>query len=173
MDAIEALMSRRSIRNFQQGADITEDDLMTILDAGRMAPNAGNLQPLYFIVVTDPEQKLKIKAAAFDQELLGTAPVIVAVCVDPERSAQYGEKGRNYFSSLDAANATENILLAAHALGYGGCWVGGFEPRGVHAVLGLPDEFRVVSLVPLGKPLTQPEAPERRTLKEILRFNHW
>lgn len=173
MDAIEAIMSRRSIRNFKPGEDIAEEDLMIILDAGRMAPNAGNLQPLYFVAIKDPEQKEKIKAAAFEQELLGTAPVIIAVCVDPERSSKYGEKGRNYFSSLDAANATENMLLAAHALGYGGCWVGGFEPRRVHAILGLPDDFRVVSLVPLGHPASLPEAPPRRTLNEILRYDRW
>lgn len=173
MDAIEAIMSRRSIRSFQTGAEIAEDDLMTILDAGRMAPNAGNLQPLYFVAIKDAEQKQKIKAAAFDQELLGMVPVIVAVCVDPNRCDKYGEKGRNYFSSLDAANATENILLAAHALGYGGCWVGGFDPRKVHAVLGLPEDYRVVSLIPLGKPQVQPDPPERRTLQDMLRYDRW
>ncbi len=173
MDAMEALMTRRSIRSFQAGEVVAEDDLMAILDAGRMAPSAGNLQPLFFIVVKNSEQKARVRAAAFDQEIISLASLVVAVCVDPERSAKYGDKGRNYFSSLDAANATENILLAAHALGYGACWVGGFDPKAMREVLGLPEDFRVVSLIPIGKAAAQPETPDRRTLKDMLRFDRW
>ncbi len=173
MDAIAAIMSRRSIRQFEVNAEVKEEDLRTILEAGNMAPTAGNLQPFYFIVVRDLQQRQRIQQAAFGQELLGQVPLIIAVCVDPERSAHYGDVGRNHWCLLDAANATENMLLAAHALGYGTCWVGGFDPNQAREVLGLPPGFRVVSLVPVGRAALNPEVPPHRPLEEVIRWDRW
>jgi len=172
MDCFEAINRRRSVRNYKSDA-VNDADIMKILEAGRMAPSAGNLQPCYFIVVKDPEMKSRLHQAALGQELIAQAPVIIAVCVDPERSSNYGDAGRNYFSRLDAANATQNMLLAACALGYGSCWVGGFKDSAVKEVLGLPDDFRVVSLIPLGKAVEEPPVPPRRSLQEIVRWDKW
>jgi nitroreductase len=172
MDCFEAINRRRSVRNYKSDA-VDDADIMKILEAGRMAPSAGNLQPCYFIVVKDPEVKARLHQAAMGQELIAQAPVVIAVCVDPERSSQYGDVGRNYFSRLDAANATQNMLLAACALGYGSCWVGGFKDSAVKEVLGLPEDFHVVSLIPLGKAAGEPPAPPRRPLQEIVRWNKW
>ncbi|MCR4400949.1 MAG: nitroreductase family protein, partial [Syntrophomonadaceae bacterium] len=74
---------------------------------------------------------------------------------------------------LDCANATENMLLAAHALGYGACWVGAFQERAVAAVLALPQGFRVVALVPLGRPAESPPMPPRRRLEDVVRWERW
>lgn len=172
MDCFEAIANRRSVRNYQSDP-VNDGDIMKILEAGRMAPSAGNLQPCYFIVVRDPQVKSRLHKAALGQELIAQAPVVIAVCVDPERSSHYGDAGRNYYSRLDAANATQNMLLAAYALGYGSCWVGGFKDSAVREVLGLPDDFRVVSLIPLGKAVENPPAPPRRSLEEIVRWDKW
>ncbi|MBP8819744.1 MAG: nitroreductase family protein, partial [Syntrophomonadaceae bacterium] len=121
----------------------------------------------------DPAVRAKVQQAALGQELMGTASVIIAVCVEPERSSKYGDMGRNYFCLLDGANATENMLLAAHALGYGACWVGGFIQSAVKEVLGLPEDVQVVSLIPLGIADEDPEIPLRRPLEEMVRWEKW
>lgn len=172
MDCLQALRGRRSIRRYKDDP-VKENDIMTILEAARMAPSAGNLQPCSFVVVRDAAVRAQIRAAAFNQELLGTAPVIIVVCVDPERSSYYGERGMNYYCMLDGANATENILLAAYALGYGSCWMGGFNEKAVKEVINLPDNMRVVSLVPLGIADENPVGPPRRELSEVVRWEQW
>jgi len=172
MDCLEALKGRRSIRSYKNDL-VKEDDILTILEAARMAPSAGNLQPCSFVVVRDPATREQIRTAAFNQELLATAPLIIVVCVEPERSSYYGERGMNYYCMLDGANATQNILLAAYALGYGSCWMGGFNEAGVKAAINLPDNMRVVSLVPLGVPDENPPGPPRRELNEIVRWERW
>jgi nitroreductase len=173
MDCIETIMTRRSVRQYKPDP-IDEQDLKIILDAGRMAPSAGNLQPCYFVVVKDAAVKAELKEAAFGQEQIGQAPVVVAVCVDPERSAgKYGDVGRNLFCLLDAANAAQNILLAAHALGYGSCWMGGFSGSKVKKILRLPDSFRAIALIPLGKAAEEPIIRPRRPLEEIVYYDTW
>ncbi len=172
MDCLEALMSRRSIRRYKDDP-VGDADLLTILEAARFAPSAGNLQPCSFVVVKDPATRAQIREAAFNQELLATAPLVIVVCVDPERSSYYGERGMTYYCLLDGANATQNILLAAHALGYGSCWMGGFNEAGVKAAIKLPDKMRVVSLIPLGIADESPAGPPRRELKEIVYWEQW
>lgn len=172
MDCIEALKTRRSIRKFRP-EPIPEKDLLEILDCGRLAPSAGNFQPWEFIVVREKEVIEELRKAAFGQELLSTAPLVIVVCADPEKSSQYGKRGMEYFCLMDCANATENILLAAHALGYGGCWMGGFNEKEVKGVLGIPERLRVVSMIPLGKPDGPPYIAPKRDLKDILHWGKW
>jgi len=172
VNCLEVIMMRRSIRKFKPDP-VKREDIMTILDAGRMAPSAGNLQPCHFVVIQDPAVKAKVQQAALEQELIGSAPVVIAVCVEPERSSHYGDIGRNYLCLLDAANATENMLLAAHTLGYGTCWVGGFLQPAIKEVLGLPEDVHVVSLIPLGIADEKPEVPPRRPLENMVRWEKW
>ena len=172
MDCIEAIKTRRSIRAFLPD-EVPQQDLQTILEAGLLAPNAGNLQPCYFIVVKDADTKKKIQTVAFGQELIAQAPVVIVVCADPERSAKYGKIGQQRFTLMDCANATENMLLAAHALGYGTCWVGGFSEKEIKPILNIPDHFHVAAMIPLGKAGETPEPRERRPLEEVVRWEQW
>ena len=172
MDCIDTIKSRRSIRKYK-AEEVDPQDLMTILEAGRWAPSAGNFQPCHFIVVKDANKRKQLQEAALGQELLNTAPLVIVVCAEPERSSKYGERGMKHFCLLDCANAAENMLLAAHSLGYGSCWMGGFSENGVKKVLGLPDDLRVVALVPIGKADEDPVPPSRRPLDEIVHWDRW
>jgi len=174
MDCLEALKTRRSVRRYKPDM-IPEQDLLEIMDAGRLAPTAGNFQPWEFIIARDKETIAALREATYNrQELFATAPVVIAVCADPKKSEYYGERGMNYFCILDCAIATQNMLLAAHALGYGGCWVGGFSESKVRGVLGIPDNIRVVSLMPVGKPAEgEPWDPPKRDLKDIMHWDRW
>lgn len=174
MDCLEALKTRRSVRKFRPDP-VLESDLQEILNAGRLAPTAGNFQPWEFIVTSDKDIIAELREATYErQEMLATSPTVVVVCADPKRSEHYGERGMTYFCLIDAANATDYMLLAAHALGYGGCWVGGFSEKKVRKVLGIPDNIRVVSIMPLGKPAEgEPWDPPKRQLEEIVHRDKW
>ncbi|RLF23588.1 MAG: nitroreductase family protein, partial [Thermoprotei archaeon] len=109
--------------------------------------------------------------AALGQMWIAEAPVVVVVCANIPRTAwRYGERGRSLYCLQDTAAAIQNMLLAAHALGYGTCWVGAFDEEEVSRILGLPDHVRPVAIVPIGKPAESPIPPPRRPLDEVV---HW
>lgn len=161
MDLLEAIRTRRSIRNYT-GDPIPRQDLETILDAGRLAPSGHNEQPWDFIVVTERDaiNELKIAAGWMDK-----AGAIIAVVLDPT-SRWWLE---------DGSAATTNILLAAHALGYGACWVEGnalpLEER-FKKYLGVPEDKRMPILIPIGVPTETPDK-EKKSVDELVHWQKW
>lgn len=168
MDVFEAIRGRRSIRRFTP-EDVDDEALLKILDAARWAPSAGNLQPWRFIVVRSRERRRRLAEAALGQRFIEEAPVDIVVCADTRVSAWgYGPRGERLYCIQDTAAATQNILLAAHALGLGTCWVGAFDERRVSEVVGLPDGVRPVAIVALGHPAESPPPRPRRGLNEVV-----
>jgi nitroreductase len=158
MDALEAIRKRRSIRKFT-GAPIPRPDLEMIIDAGRLAATGSNKQPWVFVVATERRTIAEFTAV---KPWIEQAAAVVAVVMDPA-SRWWVE---------DGAAAIENMLLAAAALGYGGCWVEGDAlPREAQykKLLGVPEERRILALVPLGVPAELP-AKEKRPLNDVLRW---
>jgi len=168
MDLWTAIDSRYSVRRFVP-AKVGEPTVDKILQAAIRAPSAGNRQPWHFVVVRNAEVKRALAKAAYGQDFVAAAPVVIVVCADPERSAtRYGDRGRELYCLQDTAAAIEHILLAATALGLGGCWVGAFDEKAAARVLGLPGHLRPVALVPIGQPATGPvERSHRRPLSEV------
>ncbi|MDX9975799.1 MAG: nitroreductase family protein [FCB group bacterium] len=160
MDAIEALRMRRSVREFRDDP-VPREILEEIVDCGRLAPTAINLQPWEFVVVTDPALRKQIADATDHGPHIAAAPVCVAVfCKDTK-----------YYLE-DGCAATENIMVAARAHGLGTCWIAGDKKPYVEAVrklLGAPEGYRLVSLVPVGYPMHN-SSPSKRPLHEVL---HW
>jgi nitroreductase len=104
---------------------IPQETLEELLSAAISAPSAGNAQPWRFIVVRDQGLKGKLVEAAYGQEFLAEAPVVVVVCADLERARRaYKERGEKLYCLQDTAAAVENLLLAATAKGLGTCWGG-------------------------------------------------
>lgn len=170
MDIFEIFRARRSIRAFTQ-EDVSEEDLMKILEAARWAPSAGNIQPWEFIVVRRPEIKRDIARAALNQTFIEEASVVIVVCADEIRSGRvYGSRGTNLYCIQDTAAAVENMLLAACALGLGSCWVGAFSEDEVRRVLKIPRGLRPIAIIPLGHPAERPSPPRKRPLKEIIHY---
>ena len=158
MDALEAIRKRRSVRKYT-GDPISRQDLETIVDAGRLAATGGNRQPWDFIVVTERETIDQLKVAA---QWMEKAAAIVAVVMDP--SSRWWIE--------DGAAAIENILLASTALGYGSCWLEGWtlpHEEEFKALLGVPEEKRLLTLIPIGVPAEWP-TKEKKPLTEVL---HW
>ncbi len=158
MDTLEAIRKRRSIRRFT-GDAIPRADLETIVDAGRLAATGSNLQPWDFVTVTD---RAMIAQLTIAEAWIAEAGAVIAVVMDP--SSRWWVE--------DGAAATENMLLACTALGYGACWVEGDvlpHEEDIKTLLGIPPEKRILALVPVGVTAHTP-APKKKPLQSVL---HW
>lgn len=169
MDFWEVIARRHSVRDYADGKDIPQDIIERVLDAAIQAPSAGNLQSWRFIIVRNRDLKEDLARAAFGQEFVARAPVVIVVCAVPEASGRrYRDRGRDLFTIQDTAAATENILLAVTALGLGACWVGAFDERAAAKAMKLPDELRPVALVPIGHPhRPTSRSTSRRPISEV------
>jgi len=171
MDVFEAIKGRRSIREFKPES-VKDEDLRKILDAGRLAPSAGNCQPSELVVVKEPSLKRRLASAALEQTFIAESPVVIVVCANlPRTSRRYGRRGQELYCIQDTAAATQNILLAAYSLGYGTCWVGAFDEGAIADVIRVPSEVRPVAIIPLGRPAEDPSPPPRRPLSDIVHEN--
>jgi nitroreductase len=168
-DCLDLIKTRRSIRKFEN-TPIPETDIQRIIEIGVSAPSAGNCQPWRIVVVTDKSIKERLARGAFDQKFIATAPVILAVCGMPAESAQrYKERGTSLYVFQDTAALTENMLLAAHVMGYGACWIGAFDDAEIARVLNVPPDMRPLVMIPIGVPARPiPEKRQRRPLAEVV-----
>lgn len=160
MDAIECLKTRRCVRSYKPGA-IDRSVIEDIVDSGRLAATAMNIQPWAFVAVTDPDMLKRVAdIAEYGKFIAEASCCIVVFCEDVK-----------YFIE-DGAAATMNILLAARAHGLGSCWVAGdkkeYAPR-IRELLGVPENYRLLSLIPIGNTKSTP-TPKKKTLSEVL---HW
>jgi nitroreductase len=163
------LFSRRSIRKYSEGT-IAESDIDTILRAGMYAPPAVNKQPWHFIVTSDKELFSKIMEIHPNARFLGGASHAILVCGDEKLQHDDG------YYLADCGAATQNILLSAHMLGIGSCWIG-IYPREkrmelISELFGLPAHVKPFALVSLGYPDEVRQTPERFDRKKI-HCNRW
>jgi len=159
MDAIEAITTRRSVRQFSQ-KPVPDELIYKLIDAGRLAPTANNVQPWEFVVVTNKETREKIASLANYGSFIAGAPVCIAVfCKDTK-----------YYLE-DGCAATENILIAAHSLGLGSCWVAGDKKpycNEIKEILTVPPSYKLISLLPIGYPQETPTAHDKREINEVM-----
>ena len=170
MDAMQALFSRRSIRKYTRAA-VSDEALREILEAAMSAPSAGNQQPWHFVILDERNILDQIPSLHPHSLMCREAQVAVLVCGDPTL-----EKHAGYWVQ-DCAAATENLLVAVHAKGLGGVWVGVYprEDRviGLRKLLNIPEHVVPFALVPLGHPAEQkPPRPDRYTETRIHK-NRW
>jgi len=160
---LRLVRTRRSIRRYKPTPP-RKDMIKAVLEAGRWAPSAVNSQPWHFLVVTDPDRRRQLADRA---RMLGFirwrhlyhAPVVLAII---------GAVRGNRFAVVDCALAGMNMLLAAHALGLGACWIGGFTQEQVRGVLGVPADREVIGLITLGYPDETPRNPPRLPLARLV-----
>ncbi|WP_369018455.1 nitroreductase family protein [Thermatribacter velox] len=164
MELSEVIKSRRSVRKFRS-EEVVEEDLKEILEAARMAPSAGNLQPWKFIVVRNEKKKRYLAQACSGQEFVGEAPVVIVACA----TGRGGFIGK-YMESwpIDVAIAFTHLILAAWNKGLGTCWIGDFDEEKVKEICEIPPEVRVVAITPLGYPVKVPQATQRKSLERIV-----
>ena len=169
MEITEAIRSRRSIRKYQD-RPIEEEKLLRVLDTGRMAPSARNLQDWKFIVVRDQDKRKMLSEAANGQPYVEKASAVVVGCAtEPENIMPCGQ----YCYPIDLAIALDHMSLAATAEGLGSCWIGAFQEDKVKEILDIPEKIRVVAMLILGYPAESPAARPRRKLEEIVVYDKW
>ncbi len=158
MDAIQAIMTRRSIRTYT-GEPVSEEEVQQLLRAAMAAPSAGNQQPWHFVVVRDQETRRRVTEVHPYSAMLPEAEVCIAVCAELAL-----QKHEGYWVQ-DCSAATQNILLAAHALGLGAVWLGVHptddRKSGVREILGLPDGVECLALVSVGRPAEEAGPADR------------
>lgn len=169
MEFFEVLKKRRSIREFED-REIEEEKLRQILEVARSAPSAGNLQAYQIFVVKDLATKKDLAKAALGQDFIFQAPVVLVFVTHPERSAKYGQRGKNLYCLQDATIAATFAWLAAVDLGLTGVWVGAFEDSEVKKVLKIQKDWQPVAILPFGYPAESPSSTSRRALKDIVRY---
>jgi nitroreductase len=146
-DLIQTIFARRSIRRYTS-EPVSEEDIQTLLEAAMCAPSASNRKPWQFVVVTEREMIDALADAHPHGKMLFEAPLCISVCGDLTEMERYWVQ--------DCSAATENLLLAAVALGLGAVWLGVY-PRdervtAVRPILALPDHITPLNLIAIGHP---------------------
>lgn len=169
MEVMEALITRRSVRNFID-RPVSDETIELMLKAAMHAPSARNRQPWQFYVITDREILRKIPDVHPFAAMTPKASLAVVVCADESILPDPKRWG------IDCAAATQNLLLSAHSLGLGAVWCGVYpdpdRQRELKNLLKLPDTIHPFSLVPIGYP-AEPLLVVDRFLPERIHINEW
>ena len=169
MKALEIIHSRRSIRKYEK-RKVSDELIIKIISAGMAAPSAGNQQPWQFILIKDEKILSKIPQIHPYAAMAKDAPVAILICGD------LGLEKHEGFWVQDCSAATENILLAANALGLGAVWTGVFPVQerinGFKKLLDIPENVIPFALIPLGFP-AEKRLKEDRYKAERIHYNGW
>ena len=169
MDTLEAIQSRRSVRKYQDKA-VPQEWIDQLLAAAMAPPARANQQPWQFIVVDDRGLLAEVARINPNAHMAAHARLGIVVCGDMSLEKSPG------FWVVDCAAATQNLLLAAHALGLGGVWIGVYPRQermdGLRRLFALPEHVIAHSMAVLGFPAEQPP-PAHRFRPDRVRRNVW
>ena len=164
---VKTIFARRSIRNYTE-QPVSEGNLKTLLEAAMAAPSASNRKPWHFVVVNERETLDRLADAHSYGKMLHDAPLCISVCGDTNVSERFWVQ--------DCSAATENLLLAATALGLGAVWLGVFPRQervsAIRKLLGLPAHIMPLCLVSIGYPAEQKPRANRYDSSRI-HHNRW
>lgn len=157
MEALDCIMTRRSIRKFS-GEPLSDEQTQTILRAAMAAPSAGNQQPWRFVLLGERSSREKVASFTPYARMLPDAGLGIVVCGETRTL-------KHPMWEQDCSAAIENALLAAHALGLGAVWLG-FWPEmervdRLAEYLGLPEGIVPMSVLAIGHPVEEKPAAER------------
>ncbi|MEM5948452.1 nitroreductase family protein [Spirochaetia bacterium 38H-sp] len=169
MHLMEEIKNRVSIRKFLP-EPIEKDTVLRILEAGRLAPSAKNRQAWRFIAIQKDTMRKKIQEAAYNQEYVGAAPLIIAGCTT---NIEYKMPNGQLSYPIDISIAMTQMMLQAVHEGLGTCIVTSFDEEQIKYYLTVPYSMRVVALLLVGHPAETPIRPDRYPLERISSFDHW
>ena len=140
MDVFEAIQNRHSVRSYLYD-EVPSEKLVKILEAARLAPSAGNIQPWHFIIITNQQIRTKLSRGRYAKFLV-ESPIVIVGCGDRRASPNW--------HLVDTTIAMQNMVLTATSEGLGTCWIGSFKEDQVKKLLDIPERFRVIALLALG-----------------------
>lgn len=168
MELFQVLESRHSVRVFSD-APVTTAQRQAILDAARLAPSAGGLQSWCVYDVVAPVVRERLAQAAYGQNEVALAPLVLVFCAEPSRSgASYGARGESLFAIQDATIACVHAQLAATALGLASVWVGAFDEEAVRQTIEAPHTVRPIAILPIGQAAAPGVPAPHRPLDELV-----
>ncbi|HEX7627453.1 MAG TPA: nitroreductase family protein [Candidatus Methanoperedens sp.] len=169
MEVLEALRTRRSIRKYTQ-EEIPQGDIRKIIEAAMSGPSAVNSQPWHFIIVKSRSILNEIPKASPYAQMAKDAAIAIVVCGDPELDKI------PQFWVQDCSIAAQNILLAAHSLGYGAVWTGAYpmedRVKNLKKLLGIPSSIIPLAVIPIGKPAEKKEG-NKPYLEDRVHLDKW
>ena len=184
MDTFEAIHQRRSVKHYDPDHQMSEEEITRLMEAAVLSPTSFNMQNWRFVLVTDPELRMQLRAAAHDQAQVTDASLLIVLTADleafkrePQRywrnapkeiaemlvgwmvSAYEGNGSRQRDEAMRSAGiAAQTIMLAAKAMGYDSCPMIGFEPEKVALLIRLPDDHVIGLMIAVGKAI-KPASP--------------
>ena len=171
MNTLECIINRHSYRGEYINEPVPREDLIKIIEAGLAAPSGCNKQTTSLIAVDDEELVAKLKAV-IEPPIAKSAPAFI--CVLTQRINAYRDK---CYSVQDYSAAIENMLLALVELGYQSCWYEGHITDDdricdrLADLLGVPEEYDLVCILPIGKGISKTKAPVKKIFAERAWFN--
>ena len=174
MELSEVIKTRRSIRHYKPD-HMPEAALDAIMGAIQWAPSWGNTQCWKVITVRDASMKQKLDETLAKRnsarKSLIQAPICLAICGKNETSGYYQGKASTRWGEwilFDCALAVQNLSLVAHSLGLGTVIIGQFDHKAAEELLGVPENFSLVCMIPLGYPSKISKAPKRKSISEFV-----
>ncbi len=168
MDFFKTLEERQSIRSFTE-QKIEKSKLEKILKAINIAPSAGNLQAFKIAIIEKKETKEKIASAAFGQNFISKAPLILVFLADEKESAKkYNQRGKELYCIQDATIAATYAMLSATALGLASVWIGAFNEEKIRKIIKANEGLKPIAIIPIGYAAEKPKKTPRKNISEIL-----
>ena len=171
MTFIELAKRRYSCRNYDF-RPVEKDKLELILEAGRIAPSAVNYQPWHFIIIREKENLQKIHGA-YHREWFRTAPCVIVICGDHDKSWKRKQDGKDH-CDIDIAIAVDHMTLQATESGLATCWICNFDREKAAGILNLPSNLEPIVFLPVGYPLDRVDISrheqKRKKIQEITSF---
>lgn len=167
------ILSRTSVRIYKNREPLPQEQIEALLRAAMAAPSACNRQPWQFAVVTELNLLDELAAKLPYAKMLAHAPLAIIPCGDKNRFLE-GDDADLWIQDLSAAS--ENILLAATALGLGAVWTSAFphpdRETAIHEVLGMPENLIPLCVIPVGLP-SQEQKPRDKWNPDRIHYNKW
>lgn len=171
--AFDAIINRRSIRKYED-KDVSEQDILELLNAARWAPSWANRQEWRFVIVREEAIKEQLKGTLAETNPARkhgfNAPVLIVICAEKDEATIHQNKP---YYLVDAGSAMQNLMLAAVAKGLGTCWIGSFDENRARKILDIPESVTIVGYTPVGYPAQKPDPRPRKELDELIHYEKW
>jgi len=169
MEFLDLVKKRYSVRAYKPD-QVEDEKLRLILDAARLAPTAANRQPFKVIIVHTKGREEELRKI-YRREWFTQAPLLICVCGIP--AASWVRDDMKRYLDVDAAIVMDHMILVATELGLGTCWIAAFNTKAAREILGIPEDVEPLLFTPLGYAADTPGVKERKSIGELVCYEHW
>ncbi len=170
MEYSELITKRYSVRAYKPDP-VEEEKLQKVLEAARLAPTAANRQPFQIIVIHTRGREEELQRI-YGRDWFVQPPLILCACGVPSEGWVRSFDKRRYLD-VDVAIVMDHLILEAANQGLGTCWIAAFNANAARQILGLPEEIEPLIFTPLGYPADNPGQKKRKSISELVKYEHW